>query len=52
MGEKLDRYERLWREYWRQTHAPDQNGEYYFDRQDREEAQRRAALQHEGDQRG
>lgn len=32
-----DRYERLWRDYWRETHRPDSNGEYYFDRHDREE---------------
>ena len=34
-----DRYEKLWEEYWRQTHAPDANGEYYFDRHRREDAE-------------
>jgi hypothetical protein len=41
----VDRYERLWRDYWRETHKPDANGEFYFDRHDREDAQRQSVIE-------
>lgn len=44
-----DRYEKLWREYWAATHKPDANGEYYFDRHDRED--REAAARKLADER-
>jgi len=31
-----DYWERLWKDYWRETHKPDKNGQYYWDRQKKE----------------